>query len=195
MVQDYAESKHSCSPSRGLVFSCLDPLKPCQNQAACGRMETSRGCQNDTDLTTVSSHRRKLQSSHAGCPETGLGHFRQYRDGMAAAHELGHLGETGGAESKVGSQLRLFAILSKAFVELASGRNCNGPLRQYRRGVLLLLRPRRRREQRITNLTDRVTTTADLRRIPKSILCSFSPLLWPLCACSEKKSAWVVLRR
>jgi hypothetical protein len=41
---------------------------------------------------------------------------------MTAAHHLGHLGESGAAESKVGSQLGLFAALLKALVELAPGR-------------------------------------------------------------------------
>ena len=60
---------------------------------------------NDTDLAPVSAHGRELEAFHPPRPQTGFGHFRQQRDGMAGTHQLGNLGEAGTTESKIWSQL------------------------------------------------------------------------------------------
>src|SRR5262245_39925289 len=111
---------------------------------------------NDTDLAPVTVHGRELEAFHAPRPQIGVGHSGQQRDSMAGAHQLGDLGETGAAESKIRRQLRLFAALLKAFVELASSRYCDGALSQERRRILFLLRPGRRRKERVAYSTNRM---------------------------------------
>ena len=80
MVQDYAEQQTIPAAllraSASLVSSRLNLLKPCQNRFRLRPNGNKPRMPSDTDLAAVGAHRRKLQSSHARCPETGLGHFR-----------------------------------------------------------------------------------------------------------------------
>ena len=92
---------HSFGGFTLLPSSRLNLLKPCQNRFRLRPDGNKPRMPNDTDLAPVSAHRRKVEPFHARCPETGFGHFRQQRDGMAGAHQLGNLGETGATESKI----------------------------------------------------------------------------------------------
>ena len=57
MVQDYAEQQTFLLPYREPLFSCLNPLKPCQNQARLRPDGNKPRMPNDTDLTSESAHR------------------------------------------------------------------------------------------------------------------------------------------
>ena len=83
----------------GRVFSRLNLLKSLENSLRLRPDGNEALMPNNTDLAPVGAHRRELEPFHPPCPQTVFGRFRQERNGVARAHQLGNLGETFAAES------------------------------------------------------------------------------------------------